>query len=157
MNSEIQLLLQMIDEAFEKKAWHGANLKGSIRGITAEQALWRAKRNRHNIAEIIIHCAYWKYIVRRRITGKERGSFPLKGSNWIQRNSPYSEKKLKEDITLLKQTHKELRKAIAFMNPKELEKFPKGSTFTNRTTLYGIAQHDVYHAGQIQLLKRLME
>src|SRR6516162_1988227 len=79
---EINILEHLLDESYEKKAWHGPNLKGSIRGLTALQAAWRPSPRRHSIAEQVIHAAYWKYAVRRRLRGDLRGSFPLKGSNW---------------------------------------------------------------------------
>ncbi len=77
------LLLRLLDEAYNKQAWHGAQLRGTLRRVNATQATWRPKPQRHNIAEIAVHCAYWKYAVRRRILGEKRGSFPLKGSNWF--------------------------------------------------------------------------
>ena len=72
-NPQIKLLLSLIDEAYEKKTWHGPNLRGSIRGLTAKQASWRPSPKRHNIWEIVVHAAYWKYIVRRRLLGEKKG------------------------------------------------------------------------------------
>src|SRR5512142_143685 len=88
LSQEIRLLLRAIDEGFDHAAWHGPNLKGSLRGVTAAQAAWRPAPGRHNIWEIVVHAAYWKYAVRRRLTGDERGSFPEKGSNWFERPGP---------------------------------------------------------------------
>ncbi len=76
-----QVVLALLDEAYEKKTWHGPNLKQSIKGVTAKQAAWRPEPRRHNIWEVTLHAAYWKYAVRRRIEGGKRGSFALKGSN----------------------------------------------------------------------------
>ena len=80
-SSEIHLLLRMLDEAYSVKTWHGPNLKGSLRGLTAVTAAWRPGPKRHNIWEVAVHAAYWKYVVRRRLLGEKRGSFELKGSN----------------------------------------------------------------------------
>ena len=71
---EIHLLLQLIDEAYEKRAWQGTNLRGSLRGLTAQEAAWRPAPERHNIWEIVLHAAYWKYIVHRRLLGEKKGS-----------------------------------------------------------------------------------
>ena len=153
---EISLLLRMIDEAFEEKAWHGPNLCGSIRGLDAQKAAWRPGPDRHNIWEIVVHTAYWKYAVRRRILGGKRGSFPLKGSNWFVRPTAVTETAWKADVTLLQDMHQKMRAAVAGFSPKDLQKIPRGSKVTNAAIIYGIALHDVYHAGQIQLLKRLV-
>lgn len=157
-SSEIQLLLQIIDEGYGKKAWHGTNLHGSIRGLTAKEAAWRAGKNRHNIWEIVVHCVYWKYAVRRRILGEKRGSFPLKGSNWFKRpDGKLSEKAWRQDVALLEEIHRSMVDAIAGINNSDLKKIPRGSKYNNRFTISGIAMHDVYHAGQIQLIKRLIK
>ena len=153
----IEILLQCFDESYHQRAWHGTNLRGSIRGITLEEAAWRPAPGRHNIWEIVVHCAYWKYIVRRRILGEKKGTFPLKGSNWFKRPLALTEKTWRADIALLEETHRSLRSAIAGMTPASLTKNPSGSTWTNLQTISGIASHDVYHAGQIQLLKRLQK
>ncbi len=156
-NKEIHLLLQFIDEAYKKRAWQGTNLRGSIRGLTAQEAAWRPAPERHNIWEIIIHTAYWKYIIRRRLLREKKGSFPLKGSNWIKRPIVMSENAWLEDICLLDEMHRSMSEAIAMLKPSDLNRKPAGSKFTNASIISGIACHDVYHTGQIQLLKRLMK
>jgi len=152
---EINLLLRIIDESYEKKAWHGPNLRGSIRGVEPKQAAWRPGPGRHNIWEIVVHAAYWKYAVRRRMLGEKRGSFPLKGSNWFVRPTAVAEDRWRGDIALLEDMHWKMRTAVAAFSPKDLQKIPRGSKVSNAAIIYGIALHDVYHAGQIQLLKRL--
>ncbi len=156
-SSEIGILLQIIGESFDKRAWHGTNLRGSIRGLTVRQASWRPDSGRHNIWEIVVHCAYWKYIVRRRLLGEKKGSFPLRGSNWFMRPVDATEAAWREDIHLLEESHRSLCEAVAGLNFSDLKKNPSGSKWTNLQTISGIASHDLYHAGQIQLLKRLQK
>jgi uncharacterized damage-inducible protein DinB len=152
---EIALLLQILDEAFAKKSWHGPNLRGSVRGLTVAQAAWRPTAGRHNIWEHVVHAAYWKYIVRRRLRGEKRGSFPFKGSNWFVRPVVAEEGAWREDVGILEEVHRALRDAVAGLSARELHVTPAGSKVSNRAMLTGVAAHDVYHAGQIQLLKRL--
>ena len=109
-------LLLLLDEAFQRRAWHGTNLLGSIRGLTPAQAARRPGRGRHNIWELIIHTAYWKYAVTRRLTGARRGSFPYSGSNWFVRDGG-TDQDLKRDIALLKQCHRELVDAVRKVKP----------------------------------------
>jgi hypothetical protein len=149
-------LLANVDQAYDRKSWHGTNLRGSIRGVTAEEAAWRPAPGRHNIWELVVHAAYWKYVVWRRLTGEKRGSFALEGSNFFARpQGSVDESAWRSDIELLRRTHKTLREAIASMHPGALHRAGKGSTATNFFMISGIAAHDLYHAGQIQLLKRL--
>ena len=152
---EIQLLLKAIDQAYDHRSWHGTNLRGAIRGLPFKQAAWRPAPGRHNIWELVVHAAYWKYAVSRRFTGEARGSFPLKGSNGFARPQVATEKYWRADIQLLDQMHRLLRESIQDLSPNELTRTPKGSKVSNEFILTGIAAHDLYHAGQIQLLKKL--
>ncbi len=156
MNNAIGNLLHSIDEGYNRKAWHGPNLRGSLRGVTAREALWRPARKRHNIWEIAVHAAYWKYAVRQRIMGGKRGSFPLKGSNWFPRTGSLNERDWRDDLKLLENEHRALKNCIQHITPGSLRKKARGSNHTVLALVAGIAAHDVYHAGQIQLLKRLM-
>jgi hypothetical protein len=155
-NPQIALLLDLIDQAFDHHAWHGTNLRGSIRGLRAEDAAWRPEPGRHNIWETVVHAAYWKYIVRRRILSEARGSFPLEGSNWFVRpTGKPSDEEWKSDVKLLVEAHRSMRAAVAGMTDAQLKVTPKGSKVSNAAIIMGIASHDLYHAGQIQLLKKL--
>lgn len=156
VHPEIALLLRNLDEAYEKKGWHGPNLKGSLRGLSAAQAAWRPHPRRHSIAEVALHAAYWKYAVRRRLRGDERGSFPLKGSNWIP-VAALTDEDWRRYVKLLDAEHRALRAAIAELPHSQLYVTPAGSKVSNVTLIYGIAAHDLYHTGQIQLLKALQK
>lgn len=155
--SELSVLLRLIDQGYDKKAWHGPNLRGSIRRVKAPQAGWRPGPNRHNIVEIILHAAYWKYIARRRLLGLKRGSFALKGSNWFPCTVNLLEKDWADAVALLDQEHVALRAAIAEFPEGRLHAKQPDSTVSNAMLIEGIACHDVYHAGQIQLLKALQK
>ncbi len=147
-----KLVLALLDEAYEKKTWHGPNLRQSLKGVTAKQAAWRPGLGRHNIWEVMLHAAYWKYAVRRRIECGKRGSFALKGSNFFARpeEGKLNEAAWRADKKLLEREHRALR-----VTASKLLRTARGAKFV--TQLYGMAFHDIYHAGQIRLLRRLME
>lgn len=149
------MILRLIDQSFDHKAWHGPTLWGGLRGIQAAEAAWRPGAGRHNIWEIAVHAAYWKYAVRRKLAGLPPGSFPLKGSNWFPRPAELSESSWKADRELLRDQHAALRAAVAKLPEAQLRRVPPGSKTAWIDLLLGIAAHDLYHAGQIQLLKRL--
>ncbi len=152
-DGEVELLLDLLAEAYNRKSWHGPNLRGSFRGLTAAEAAWRPAPGRHNIWELVLHTAYWKYVVRRRITGEKRGSFVLKGSNFFERPLDPSEAAWRSDILILEAQHHDLQQAVAELPAEMREDRRKW-----RATLHlvrGAAAHDLYHAGQIRLLRRL--
>jgi len=144
------LVLALLEEAYSKKTWHGPNLRQSLKGVTAAQAAWRPAPGRHNIWELALHAAYWKYVARRRIEGGKRGSFALKGSNFFPRpeEGKATEAAWRSDLALLEKEHRALELAIrqVLKTPRAQRRLP---------SLYGVAFHDVYHAGQIRLLRRL--
>jgi hypothetical protein len=153
---DIQLLLLALDQAYDRKSWHGTNLRGSIRRVSLPEASWRPHPNRHNIWELVVHAAYWKYVVWRRLTGQQRGSFPLRGSNWFRRPQDGTEQEWRADVALLDQMHHSLRESVERLSPSSLWRAPTGSTISNASIVTGVAAHDLYHAGQIQLLKTLL-
>ena len=151
----IKQLLRLIDDAYNQAAWHGPNLRGSLRGLTPRQAAWRPKAGWHNIWEIVVHAAYWKYTVRRRLIGEKRGSFSLPGSNWFARPMDGTEKAWRADVALLEEEHQRLRETVSSFPSENLDRPAPGSKTVARRLIAGIAFHDVYHAGQIQLIKKL--
>ena len=152
---QVALLLRILDEGFDRRAWHGPNLRGALRGLDARRAVWRPARGRHSIWELVVHAAYWKYAVRRRLTGDKRGSFALSGSNWFARSGDGGETAWRADLALLTEEHRQLREVVARLRDADLPRAAAGSGRSHATLIYGVAAHDVYHAGQIQLLKRL--
>jgi len=154
---EIVQLLRIVDAAYDRRSWHGPNLRGSLRGVTPSQADWRPDPRRHNIRELTIHAAYWKYAAVRRLTGAKRGSFALKGSNWFERTGKPTAAEWREDLDLLEQCHRAFRAVVATLTPHELARTPPGAEFDIFGLVSGVAAHDLYHAGQVQLLKRMME
>ena len=151
----VRQLLMIIDQAYDRVSWHGTNLRGSIRGLSAKDAAWRPRPGRHNIWEVVVHAAYWKYAVRRMITGERRGSFREKGSNWFRRPVSAAPEVWRSDVALLLEEHRKLRRAAAAAPAAALGKRLPGSKDPTARLLYSVAFHDVYHAGQIQLLKTL--
>lgn len=145
------LLLAFLKEGYSKKTWHGPNLKQSLAGTSAKQAAWRPGPGRHNIWEIALHAAYWKYVVRRRLSGGG-GSFVLGGSNFFLRpeKGKATEAAWLADRAILEDEHRELEKTI--------RKVLKSSqAHKHLPMIYGVAFHDVYHAGQVRLIRRLMK
>jgi len=106
--------------------------------------------------ELAVHAAYWKYAVRRLLTGEKRGSFPYPGSNWFPRpEGEISDRAFKADLAVLAREHRRLVEVVSRVPARDLDRAPRGSGYSRRRLIQGAAAHDLYHAGQIQLLKRL--
>jgi hypothetical protein len=143
-----RMLLGLIDEAYDKTGWIDRSLRGTLRGITAETASWRPAEGRHSIWEYVVHLAYWKHVLRRRILGLRGDPFPEKGQNWFARPGNGGEEAWKADRAQLAATHEALRQAIEeCVSPDErVIRYAVGGAF-----------HDVYHAAQIALLRKLAQ
>lgn len=155
-DGRITLLLDIFDQAFDHQAWHGTPLAGALRGVDWREARLRPQRGRHNIWELVLHAAYWKCIVRRRLLADPTRVFPREGGNWPRTPVHPDSSAWRRDLTLLKREHRLLRETIARFPAARLPSRAWRSRWTNIQHIYGIASHDLYHAGQIQLLKKLV-
>ncbi len=159
VDPRLRLLLDVFDQAYASPAWHGTPLSGTLRGVTAREALWRPPPGpgRHNIWELVLHTAYWKCQVRRRLLRDPEIHFPRPGHNWPPLPARPDAAAWKRDRALLAEQHALLRGAIARVAPAQLGRRAWHSRWTVAENIYGVASHDLYHAGQIQLIKRLHE
>lgn len=146
------VLLDLLDEAYDKASWHGPNLRGALRGLQEREVDWRPARGRHSIRELTVHAAYWKYRVRRRLSADLDADFVLTGSNWFKRDPARSWKK---ELALLASEHAQLRDVVATFPSRRILKPILNNGATAAYLIRGIAAHDLYHAGQIQMLKRM--
>jgi hypothetical protein len=148
--AEGTLLLRMLAEGYRRTAWHGPNLAAATRGLSPAQVAFRPGPGRHNIWEETVHAAYWKHIAAARLTG-DRRPFPVRGSNWFASPPSITAKDWAAARALLRESDAALAAAV--------EALPRTGSRLDATRrfdlLLGIACHDAYHAGQIQLLRRM--
>ena len=156
MRQDIALLVEMLDHAFAGRGWHGTTLTGAIRGLTPSQALAHPGGARHCVWDLVLHAAYWKYVVRCRLTGvRPSGGFPRSPSNWPAPPERPSTALWRKDVGLLKEMHAALREAVIQLPPRRLHARSPTGRWRFAELIHGVAAHDLYHTGQIQLLKRL--
>ena len=151
----LELLLHQLSLAYDQRSWHGPNLRGSLRGVTPEIAAWRPMPGRHNVWELAVHCAYWKYRVCRLVSSTPPPAFSLKGSDWFERPVDATAAAWTRDLALLDDWHAELLAAAQAIDPERLDEKPGNSEFTFAELVSGAAAHDFYHAGQIRLVRRM--
>ena len=149
--------LRHLDPPRGFKPWHGgASTLGALRGVAPEVAVWKPYADRHSIWELALHIAYWNYAVWRRLTDADPGGFPRSPSNWPAVPEPASPEAWDQDRRLVRQWHHRLVEAVESFDGDRLDE-PAGddakTTFADLVT--GILLHDTYHAGQIQIMKRL--
>jgi hypothetical protein len=153
-NPQTSLLLEIVDRAYDHLSWHGTTLRGAVRGVRAREASWRPAPNRHSIHELVLHAAYWKYAAWRKLTDGTRGTFPVSGSNWFA-CEPVTEKEWKAAVELMDRMHAQLRAVVERLEARDLATRAGRSRYSKQFLITGVAAHDLYHGGQIQLLKRL--
>ena len=147
------LLIEILDQAYSGKSWNGVTLRGSLRGLTPRLALWRPGPGRPRIWDYLLHCAYWKHTVRRRITGGAAEEFPRSPANFPGVPARATTAALRADIRLLDAEHRALRAVVERMPAAALER--RAGRWRHVEQIHGVAAHDCYHTGQIQLIKRL--
>jgi hypothetical protein len=153
---ERELLLQMVEEAYRLPNWNETSLRSTLQRVSEEIAGWRPPHAKRSIADIVVHCAYWKYALRLKLGAGRRGSFPLKGSNWFKTPDPLSREQWKEYRALLAEQHEQLVETIANVSTVLSHAKPgRGGRWTTVQRTYWLAIHDGYHTGQINLIKAM--
>jgi uncharacterized damage-inducible protein DinB len=147
-------LADQIRRAFEGNAWHGDSLLELLAGVNAATAAAKPIKDAHSIWELLLHIAAWDDAVRRRtggtaVTVTDEENFPAVND--------VSEAAWRQAVESAKQIHNELIKAVAAFPDSRLQEQVPGKTQNYYNFYYmfsGIVQHELYHAGQIALLKK---
>jgi uncharacterized damage-inducible protein DinB len=150
--SEIQRLEDQLRRAFEGNAWHGPAVRELLADITAATAAARPLSSAHSIWEIVLHMATWEEVVRRRLQGETVADLPSEQDWPPLRDS--SEAAWRQAVQALEQANRTLRQTIARANEARLAEIVPGKDHSVYVMLHGIIQHDLYHAGQIAVLKK---
>ena len=156
---QMDLLVWNLQPPPGRRNWHGGpSPVGALRGVSAEQAAWRPTARRKSVWELALHIAYWKYTVRRHLTGGSPPRFPRSPANFPRLPDPADEAAWARDVALLRDEHDSLLEAVRRLDLRRLAAIPPGGRkWTYGELVLGIAAHDAYHTGQVQLLKRLWQ
>jgi hypothetical protein len=146
-----RVLSRVLEEGYGPGAWHGPDLKAAVSDVTPDLAFWRPAPGRHNVAEVALHHAYTLRSVRGQLSGSAPEPFALEGEDWF----PAEPGGLSwPEIQAILETEQERLAAVVSGLSENRGKSPKTDAECFDLIL-GITCHAVYHAGQVQLLKRL--
>jgi len=151
--SEIDRIADQLRRAYEGEAWHGPSLREILAGITVEQAARRPLPQAHTIWELVLHIAAWESIVRRRLGGEAVEATPEQDWPPVRDTGDAAWKTALDDLD---RGHHQLRQAIAALSDDQLRQKVAGQNYSIYGMLHGLIQHDLYHAGQIALLKKAL-
>ena len=149
---EAERIADQLRRAYEGEAWHGPALREVLAGVTAAQAARRPLRDAHTIWEIVLHIATWESVVRRRLEGEEIGELPPE-QDWPPVRDT-SEAAWKKALADLEKGNQRLRDVIASLPEARFAETVPVKGYSFYYMLHGVVQHDLYHAGQIALLKK---
>ena len=148
MPTEIENITSLLTRTFEKNAWHGPSVKETLQGITAEQAQIRIQ-NTHSIIELVTHMVSWRTFVIKKLEGDEH--YEVNDG----RNFPAATDWLKSLADLNESQSRLLAALRNFPLAKLFESVPHSTyQYTFYTLIHGIIHHDLYHIGQIALIKK---
>lgn len=153
-------LLDALARAHAGTPWHGPSRADVLRDITAREAAWRPAVDAHTIWELVLHMRSWTREVLRRAQGEVPGD-PEDG-DWPTMPEPANAKAWKQTLESLDGAHSALASHVAAMDDaaraaqvKDRPWDPPGHAITQRAMIRSLAEHDVYHTGQVALMKRL--
>jgi hypothetical protein len=149
--------VKLLDSAYYGESWHGPSLQETVEGVGLKTAVFRAGASRKNIWEQVLHAAYWKHVAWGTLALRKEEPFAAGGKNWLKRPAAGRDdaEAWKKDLELLEAMHVRLRNTVSKLSARGVAKALGPEWLTPEVLIRGVAMHDVYHAGQIQLLKRL--
>jgi len=150
--TEIRRILDQMDRAFDGDAWHGPPLKSLLDGLTAEDASTHPIENAHSIWELVYHITAWNTVVNEELLGAVVEVTPE--LDWPP-VWEVTEVEWKRTVQNLVDARRRLRKTVESLRDDQLDEKPRKRTENSRyVMLHGVVQHDLYHAGQIAILKK---
>ena len=149
---DARLLARVIEEGYGPGAWHGPDLKAALSDVTPELAFWRPGPGRHNIAEIALHHAYYVRSVRAQLSGVTAEPFILEGEDWFElsQDGRLTWPQIRDEVDA---QQRRLAAVVADLAAGGAPRY--GADVEPLGLVLGITCHAVYHAGQVQLIKRL--
>jgi uncharacterized damage-inducible protein DinB len=149
--SEGARIADQLRRAFEGSAWHGPALLELLSDVDAATAAARPVPEAHSIWELVLHIAVWDDAGLRRLSGKKWQ--PTGPVNFPRVTKP-TEAAWRKAVTSTKRTHDRLVRTVAALPNSRLAQRCPGKRYDFYHLLHGIAQHELYHAGQIAILKK---
>jgi hypothetical protein len=144
---------RILDEGYGPGAWYGSDLRAALAGVQPKAAFVRPAGGRHNIAEIALHHAYWAGQIENKLTGAAASAFPLVGEDWFELDDE-SRLTWTAITSLVDASHQRLSRAVGeIASGARISPLPEAERFD---LVIGITGHAAYHAGQIQLIKKLI-
>ena len=153
--SEATRIADQLRRAFAGEAWHGDSVFEILEGVTAAQAAARPIASAHTIWELVLHIAAWDNAVQRRLGGI---AVELSDAENFPAITDASETAWRKALADVRRVHEQLVEAVSVLPNSRLdEKVPgkEGAHYTFYYMLHGVVQHELYHAGQIALLKKM--
>jgi len=148
-------IADQLRRAFDGDAWHGDSVFEILQGVTATHAAARPIKNAHTIWELVLHIAAWDNAVLRRLGGV---AVELSDAQNFPPVKDASETAWRKALAEVRRVHEELVKAVSVLPDSQLDEMvpgKEGAHYTFYYILHGVAQHELYHAGQIALLKKM--
>lgn len=153
------LLVRTLRENYCGGAWHGPAVQLALRGLDARAARWRPAPGRHNIWEIVLHLAYGRHRVLGRLSDGARARFPrpLVAPWWPAVPVLGGDAEWAADRALLDELHHRLIGTVETLSAAQLASRGHGRKVARAIEVLGVATHDAYHTGQMQLVRRLFD
>jgi uncharacterized damage-inducible protein DinB len=149
---EVKRILDQLKRAHEGEAWHGPSVREALANVNAEKALAHPIPAAHSIWEITQHIAAWQHYVVKRLEGEPFEATPEQ--DWPPITSS-TEDGWQNTLNKLEDGHQKLVAAISRLSDADLdEQIVPGKPYNLYYMIHGVIQHNLFHAGQISLLKR---
>ncbi|MEM6964477.1 MAG: DinB family protein [Bacteroidota bacterium] len=157
MEKEPHRIVQQFRAAAHGTPWHGDSILKILEGVTAEEAAARPIPNSHSIWDYLVHIMNWREYVVRNLMDATPYTVELNTEKDWTTITDFSEEAWQATLAAFQKSTDELSKATATVDPDKLTEVMPGSKYSLYAILHGVIQHDIYHSGQIRLLKKMLK
>ena len=151
---ELHRIADLLDRAGGGDAWHGPSVAAVFSTLTAAQASARPVSGAHTIWELALHIAVWDRVVARRLAGETVE--PTPAEDWPRAGEATDDDGWERTLRDLREARETLRAAILAFDVRRLEDIVPGRDHSFYVMIHGVIQHDLYHAGQVALLRKAL-
>jgi len=149
MDSEARVLIDFMDSVFYGPGWHGPELYPTLQSLSVEQALEPAGPDGYSSWQLVLHCAYWKHVILRRL-GATAAAFERSPEDFPALPEATDGPAWERDLQLLVDKHEAIKTAVRRLGNADLGQLSTDEKFSKESLVLSIAAHDAYHTGHLR-------
>ncbi len=148
--NETKRIADQLRRSQQGAAWHGPAVAELLKGVDSLLAQRKPLSGVHSIWELVLHITAWQAAALRAVRGDKmpqldgQDDWPVSG---------HTEQDWREAVERLERVNEKLVASVANFSDERLSDTVPGRDYSFYFLFHGVVQHNLYHAGQVAILK----